>query len=83
VVFDAHSASARPVVSAPRGVKVVFSPAGVIADDVIRDLVAAEPAGRPLVVVSDDGEVARDSHAAGARALASATLVGLLSRERA
>ena len=35
-----------PAGGPPRGVKVLFSPAGVIADDVIRDLVAAEPAGR-------------------------------------
>ena len=40
--------------------RVLFSPLGVIADDVIRELVAAEPQGRPLVVVSSDQEVARD-----------------------
>ncbi len=58
VVFDAANLTNRPVVAAPRGVKVVFSPPGVIADDVIRDLVAAEPPGRTVVVVSDDQEVA-------------------------
>ena len=45
VVFDAGASSSRPVVSSPRGVKVRFSPEGVIADDVIRDLAAAEPEG--------------------------------------
>ena len=54
VVFDAAATSARPVVSPPRGVKVLFSPEGVIADDVIRDLVAAEPPGRVVVVVTGD-----------------------------
>ena len=47
VVFDAANLTSRPVVAAPRGVKVLFSPPGVIADDVIRDLVAAEPPGGP------------------------------------
>ena len=65
VVFDAANLTSRPVVAAPRGVKVVFSPPGVIADDVIRDLVAAEPSGRTVVVVTDDQEVIRDARAAG------------------
>ena len=56
----------RPVVAAPRGVKVVFSPVGVIADDVIRDLVAAEPQGRVVVVVTGDQAIARDVGRAGA-----------------
>src|SRR4051794_3626442 len=38
VVFDAAESEARPVVTVPRGVKVLFSPVGVIADDVLRDL---------------------------------------------
>jgi predicted RNA-binding protein with PIN domain len=80
VVFDAGRVTSRPVVAAPRGVKVVFSPVGVIADDVIRDLVAAEPQGRPVVVVSDDQEVARDARAAGARSVSSEALVALLAR---
>jgi len=79
VVFDAAAASARTVAPAPRGVKVVFSPEGVIADDVIRDLVAAEPPGRVVVVVSSDQEVAADVARAGARSHPAAALVGLLS----
>lgn len=78
VVFDAAAATARTGTSAPRGVKVVFSPEGVIADDVIRDLVAAEPAGRVVVVVSSDREVAADVLRAGARSLPAQALVGLL-----
>lgn len=78
VVFDAARSTHRPVVAAPRGVKVVFSPPDVIADDVIRDLVAAEPAGRVVVVASDDQEVVRDVQRAGARAVSAAAILTLL-----
>ena len=80
VVFDAAETTHRPLVAAPRGVRVLFSPFGVIADDVIRDLVAAEPAGRAVVVVSSDQEVARDVVRAGFRVVASAALRPLLGR---
>jgi predicted RNA-binding protein with PIN domain len=80
VVFDAAASASRPVVNTPRGVKVIFSPEGVIADDVIRELVAAEPPGRVVIVVSSDQEVARDVVRAGARSASSLALVGLLSR---
>ena len=80
VVFDAASSSVRPVVQVPRGVKVVFSPEGVIADDVIRDLVAAEPEGRVLVVVTSDRAVAEDVVRAGARSASADVLVALLAR---
>ena len=42
----------------------------MIADDVIRELVDAEPQGRPLVVVSSDQEVVRDVTRSGARVVA-------------
>jgi len=80
VVFDAANLTSRPVVAAPRGVKVVFSPPGVIADDVVRDLVAAEPPGRTVVVVTDDQEVVRDARAHGARAASASALIELLGR---
>ncbi len=80
VVFDAAETSERPLVNKPRGVRVLYSPLGVIADDVIRELVAAEPRGRPLVVVSSDQAVVRDVVKAGARAVASGALSRLLSR---
>lgn len=82
VVFDAAASTSRPVVATPRGVKVLFSPPGVIADDVIRDLVAAEPAGRPLVVVTSDRALADDVARDGARVVASVTLVALLGARR-
>ncbi len=67
VVFDAAESEARPVVASPRGVRVVFSPTGVIADDVLRELVDAEPAGRVVVVVTDDRELGGDVRRSGAR----------------
>jgi predicted RNA-binding protein with PIN domain len=80
VVFDAGATTERPVVSKPRGVRVLFSPPGVIADDVIRELVAAEPRGRPVVVVSNDQEVVRDVLRAGARVATAGALTDLISR---
>ncbi len=81
VVFDAAETATRPLVSPPRGVRVRFTPAGVIADDVIRQFVAAEPEGRTVVVVTSDRAVVTDViRKAGVRAVASAALVRLLGR---
>ncbi|QNN53171.1 NYN domain-containing protein [Nocardioides mesophilus] len=80
VVFDAADKTERPLVNRPRHVRVLFSPVGVIADDVIRELVAAEPTGRPVVVVTSDQAVVRDVVRAGARAVAAAALSRLLAR---
>jgi predicted RNA-binding protein with PIN domain len=80
VVFDAADKKERPLVNRPRGVRVLFSPVGVIADDVIRELVAEEPQGRPVVVVTTDQAVVRDVAKAGARPVASAALARLLAR---
>lgn len=80
VVFDAAESTERPLVNRPRGVRVLFSPPGMIADDLIRELVAAEPRGRPVVVVTSDQEVARDVVREGARVAAAPALSRLLSR---
>ena len=81
VVFDGAGLDGRvPAGHAPRGVRLLFSPAGSTADDVLRDLVRAEPTGRPLVVVSSDREVADDTRRAGARTVASRALLSLLER---
>jgi predicted RNA-binding protein with PIN domain len=79
VVFDAAASEARPVVASPRRVKVLFSPAGVIADDVIRDLVAAEPPGRVVVVVTEDRALADDVRRAGARVVGPSALTRAMS----
>ncbi|TWD83388.1 putative RNA-binding protein with PIN domain [Kribbella amoyensis] len=80
VVFDGAELSGPVQLNPPRGVRVRFSPAGVIADDVIRQLVRAEPPGRPIVVVSSDREVAESIKALGARALSATTLLSRIAR---
>jgi predicted RNA-binding protein with PIN domain len=64
----------------PRGVRVLFSIPGQSADELIRRLVAAEPRGRPVVVVSSDREVADAARRAGAYPVASASLLARLER---
>ena len=76
VVFDgAAVATSRPIV---RGVRVLFSPPGVQADDVIADLVRAEPTGRVVIVVSTDRRVADDAVNAGARSAPSTVLLAAI-----
>jgi predicted RNA-binding protein with PIN domain len=78
--FDGTDLPGRTPTPSVRGVRVRFSAADEIADDLIRRLVRAEPAGRVVVVVSSDREVAHDVRAAGARSVPSAALVRLLGR---
>ncbi len=78
VVFDAGSAGVRTAMPSPRGVRVVFSPEGVIADDVIQQLVDAEPRGRVVVVVTGDQELGRNATRAGARVVPTTSLLSLV-----
>ncbi len=78
IVFDGADLTHAPGVTSPRHVRVRFSPPGVIADDLIRELVAAEPTGRPVIVVSTDREIAESVAKDGARSVASIALVKLL-----
>jgi len=81
VVFDG---AGRPALSAPardpRGVRVAWSPPGVTADDVVLRFVSAEPAGRPVAVVSSDGEVIAGARRRGATPVTSAALLARLDR---
>lgn len=79
-VFDGAELAAPVLLAPPRGVRVLFSKAGITADELIRQLVRAEPSGRPVVVVSTDREVADGVAKAGARPVASAMLLKRLSR---
>ncbi|MDQ0796804.1 putative RNA-binding protein with PIN domain [Streptomyces sp. B1I3] len=79
-VFDGAELAAPVLLAPPRGVRVLFSKAGVTADELIRQLARAEPVGRPVVVVSTDREVADGVAKAGARPVASALLLKRLSR---
>ncbi len=64
--------------SSTRQVRVVFSPPGVIADEVIRRLVEAEPQGRAVIVVTSDRELATDVRRSGAHIAPSSVLVSVL-----
>jgi hypothetical protein len=60
-----------------RMARVVYSRAGVIADDVIRAEVAAAPVERAVVVVTNDQAIRRDIAAAGANWLTSDALLAM------
>ncbi|MFD0486822.1 putative RNA-binding protein with PIN domain [Saccharopolyspora erythraea NRRL 2338] len=79
LVFDGADVLAVPA-AGPRGVRVLFSEPGVQADDVIRDLVAAEPQGRQLVVATSDRAVVESVRRRGAYAVPSAILLSRLHR---
>lgn len=75
VVFDgAAVTTTRPFA---KGVRVLFSAPGIQADDVIADLVRAEPSGRPVVVISSDRRVADHAVHTGGRAAPSSVLLAL------
>jgi len=70
VVFD----GADVVGAAQRGrrlIRVIFSPEGVTADDVIRDEVRALGASRPVVVITSDAAVVRSTRSMGANTVRS------------
>ncbi|TWF94162.1 putative RNA-binding protein with PIN domain [Saccharopolyspora dendranthemae] len=79
LVFDGADVLAVPS-AGPRGVRVLFSEPGVQADDVIRDLVAAEPGGRQVVVATSDRAVVTSVQRRGAYAVSSAMLLARLNR---
>lgn len=61
-----------------RASRVVYSPPGVIADDVIRSEVTRLPVDRAVVVATNDAEVARDVRAMGANLVPSNALLAVL-----
>jgi predicted RNA-binding protein with PIN domain len=80
VVFDGAGVMAAPPRGA-RGVRVLFSDPGVLADDVIRSIVAAEPHGRPVAVATADRAVVTSVRASGAYSVPSSVLVTRLARQ--
>jgi len=78
--FDGATVAGHVPSMSRRGVRVLFSKPGEIADELIRRLVRAEPEGRPVVVVSSDREVADGVRRHGARPVTSAALVRRLDR---
>ena len=79
-VFDGADVVAGVPTTGQRGVRVLFSAAGEIADELIRRLVRAEPAGRPLVVCSADREVIDGVRRSGARTITPTALLARLAR---
>jgi len=61
-----------------RVVRVVFSPEGVLADDVIRDEVRRLPPTRHVVVVTNDKEILTDTRSMGANNMSSDQLIALM-----
>ncbi|WP_232662240.1 NYN domain-containing protein [Pseudonocardia sp. TRM90224] len=79
VVFDGAGVTTAPP-RGSRGVRVLFSDPGVIADDVIRTLVASEPHGRPILVATSDKAVVTSVRKQGAYSVPSSVLLGRLAR---
>jgi predicted RNA-binding protein with PIN domain len=79
VVFDGAGVTTAPT-RGGRGLRVLFSDPGVLADDVIRDLVAVEPQGRPVLVATSDRAVVESVRLAGAHTVPSVVLLGRLTR---
>ena len=79
VVFDGQTV-AGAAASGRRLVRIVYSPAGVIADDVIRDEVAALPSSRPVVVATNDAELAESVRRYGANRITSQQLLAVACR---
>lgn len=77
VVFDGASVVGAHA-TRRRLVRVVYSPDGVIADDVIRDEVRRLPAARAVVVVTNDAEIVADVRALGANVVPSNALFAAL-----
>jgi predicted RNA-binding protein with PIN domain len=77
VVFDGADVTGAAA-DGRRIVRVVFSPEGVIADDVIRDEVRRLPVTRNVVVVTNDQEIVTDTRAMGANTMSSDQLISLM-----
>ena len=78
VVFD--GADLPSPAARRRLLRVRFSPAGVTADDSIRQYVGELPPNRPIVVATNDQAIVRDVRSQGANVITSDQLVALIRR---
>jgi YacP-like NYN domain len=78
VVFD--GADVVGATGPRRLIRVLYSPSGVLADDVIRDLVGAFAISTQVVVVTDDQEIVSSVRAMGANVVTCAQIVGVAGR---
>jgi predicted RNA-binding protein with PIN domain len=83
VTFDGTAAPTGTAggLPAPRGVRVLFSASGQLGDDLIRDLLRAEPGGRTVLVSSSDQAVAASGRAAGAWPVSAEVLLSRIERD--
>jgi len=79
IVFDGASVEGAHA-SGRRKVRIVYSPAGVSADDVLRAEVSAADVAKPVVVVTNDRAIINDVVAAGANTVSSDDFLHLLRR---
>ncbi|MFK7918875.1 MAG: NYN domain-containing protein [Ilumatobacter sp.] len=77
IVFDGDSTVGAHT-GARRTVRVMYSPAGVIADDVIRAEVDRLPADQSVVVVTNDREIVEDVRRSGANVVPSNAFIAVL-----
>ncbi|MFT4658314.1 MAG: putative RNA-binding protein with PIN domain [Ilumatobacter sp.] len=77
IVFDGSSVVGAHA-SGRRLARVVYSPEGVTADDVIRSEVEWLPIDKQVVVVTNDREIVRDVRAAGANVIPSNAFIAAL-----
>jgi predicted RNA-binding protein with PIN domain len=77
IVFDGSSLVGAHA-SRRRSARIVYSPEGVTADDVIRSEVDRLPIDQHIVVVTNDREIVRDVRAAGANVVPSNAFIAAL-----
>jgi predicted RNA-binding protein with PIN domain len=80
-VFDGSDMAMPGIVpTTAKLVKVIFSPPGVEADEVVMELAAQLPVHRPVVAATNDRRVRVGASRAGANLISSEQLLGLLRR---
>jgi predicted RNA-binding protein with PIN domain len=79
IVFDGATIEGAHA-STRRKVRIVYSPAGVSADDVLRNEVGGIDVGTPVVVVTNDRAIITDVADAGANTVSSDDFLVLLRR---
>ena len=78
IVFD--GATIQGAHTSAQRLRIVYSPAGVSADDVLRAEVKAADVDKPVVVVTNDRAIITDIAAAGANTISSDDFLTLLRR---
>ena len=79
IVFDGATIEGAHA-SGRRRVRIIYSPEGVTADDVLRAELAAANRDQPVVVVTNDRAIVSDVVAAGANTVASDAFLALTRR---